>query len=90
MSASISDPFVLSTYDLSDRFAQSEGPSHVFVTHQSAVGGREGEGYAAVTAQRDGIHVLDVRHTGFIHFAKRIVLRLRLTDIPFIFIRIGV
>lgn len=66
MSASISDPFVLSTYDLSDRFAQSEGPSHVYVTHQTAVGGREGEGYAAVTAQRDGIHVLDVRHTGFI------------------------
>lgn len=90
MSASISDPFVLSTYDLSDRFTPSEGPSHVYVTHQSAVGGREGEGYAAVTAQRDGIHVLDVRHTGFIHFANRIVLRLRLTDIPFIIIRIGV
>lgn len=75
MSASISDPFVLSTYDLSDRFAQSEGPSHVFVTHQTAVGGREG--YAAVTAQRDGIHVLDVRHTHWIYtLYEKTLLRL--------------
>jgi hypothetical protein len=61
MSASIADPFVLSTYAL-PKTASSAG--HVFATH-CAIPGRS-EPLVVVTAQADGVHILDVSSRLFI------------------------
>jgi hypothetical protein len=65
---SINEPFVLSTYAASQRLqkkSKSEGnklklPANIFATHTA---GRS-DGYATVTVQADGVHVLDVRFHG--------------------------
>lgn len=65
--ASISEPLVLSTYGTSQQFSDSKadgkkqkGLSSIFATHEKASG--SSDGYATVTVQADGIHILDVSH----------------------------
>lgn len=64
--ASISEPFVLSTYGTSHQLPRTvtnkktKGPASVFATHETASG--SSDGYATITAQADGIHILDVRN----------------------------
>jgi hypothetical protein len=61
---SISEPFVLSTYAASHRLPRKNKadsntfklPADIFATH---VAGRS-DGYATMTVQADGVHVLDV------------------------------
>ncbi|OCH94292.1 hypothetical protein OBBRIDRAFT_770017 [Obba rivulosa] len=67
MSASISDPFLLSSYALPSRARQSSAPStsagpsrSIFATHSHVREGDKSEGYVTVAVQGDGIHVLDV------------------------------
>lgn len=65
MESSIGEPFVLSTYATSQRLPKSSGgkkqktSANVFATHEKASG--SSDGYATVTAQADGVHILDVR-----------------------------
>lgn len=64
MESSIGEPFVLSTYATSQRLPKSAGKkqktsANVFATHEKASG--SSDGYATVTAQADGVHILDVR-----------------------------
>ena len=61
ITTSINEPFVISTYAASYRLpkkSNSEGksPANIFATHAA---GRS-DGYATVTVQADGVHVLDV------------------------------
>ncbi|KAG5648709.1 hypothetical protein DXG03_000056 [Asterophora parasitica] len=65
VNASISEPFVLSTYGTSQQLPktgteskQNWGLASVFATHEKASG--SSDGYAIVTAQADGIHALDI------------------------------
>ncbi|KAF8076806.1 hypothetical protein FPV67DRAFT_1472732 [Lyophyllum atratum] len=65
VNASIGEPFVLSTYGTSQQLPKSgagskkqRGPANVFATHEKASG--SSDGYATVTAQADGIHLLDI------------------------------
>ncbi|KAI0053667.1 hypothetical protein FA95DRAFT_1481422 [Auriscalpium vulgare] len=62
MAASISEPFALSSYDVSKRFAYGKyaenKPASLFVTHDH--GGGAKEGYATVAVPGDGVHVLDI------------------------------
>ncbi|TFY73214.1 hypothetical protein EWM64_g10798, partial [Hericium alpestre] len=65
MSAAISDPFLLSSYDVSKRFApgQSAGASgksayNLYVTHHHSRTGQDG--HATVAVHGDGVHILDV------------------------------
>ncbi|KAG6856986.1 hypothetical protein H0H87_011080 [Tephrocybe sp. NHM501043] len=63
--ASISEPFVLSTYASSKQLPKSgsggkkqRGLTNVFATHGKASG--SSDGYATVAAQGDGVHVVDI------------------------------
>jgi hypothetical protein len=62
MDATISEPFVLSSYSLSQRLpkstAEAQTPSNVYATYDNGSG--SSDGYVTVTAQGDGVHVLDV------------------------------
>ncbi|KAF9461998.1 hypothetical protein BDZ94DRAFT_1262189 [Collybia nuda] len=66
MESSIGEPFLLSTYATSQRLQKSAGrkgkkqklSANVFATHEKASG--SSDGYATVTAQADGIHILDI------------------------------
>ncbi|TFY66636.1 hypothetical protein EVG20_g4452 [Dentipellis fragilis] len=65
MSAALGDPFLLSSYDVSKRFASSSSShSNVYVTHHRA---RAGEGYATIAVHGDGVHVLDVSDMHLVH-----------------------
>ncbi|KAF7353680.1 hypothetical protein MVEN_01052900 [Mycena venus] len=66
MDASIGEPFHLASYGLAQRpqkskaAAKSQRPSaHVFATHEKIASGSR-DGYVTVTAQGDGVHVLDL------------------------------
>ncbi|KAF5387687.1 hypothetical protein D9615_000759 [Tricholomella constricta] len=65
VNASISEPFVLSTYGASQQLPKSgtgskkqRASASVFATHENVSG--SSDGYATVTAQADGIHILDI------------------------------
>ncbi|GLB34213.1 hypothetical protein LshimejAT787_0110970 [Lyophyllum shimeji] len=65
VSASIGEPFVLSTYGTSQQLAKSGAGSKkkraradVFASHEKAPG--SSDGYATLTAQADGVHVLNI------------------------------
>ncbi|KAH0588051.1 hypothetical protein H2248_006781 [Termitomyces sp. 'cryptogamus'] len=65
VSASINEPFVLSTYSSSQRLSKNasssknqQGHPSVFATYGKASG--SSDGYATVAAQADGVHVLDI------------------------------
>ena len=65
MDATIGEPFLLSSYSISQRLPKSaasgkarQTPSNVYATHDS--GSRSSDGYVTVTAQGDGVHVIDV------------------------------
>lgn len=67
MSASISDPFLLSSYALPARSQQQSAPStsagpsrSLFATHTHVRATDRSEGYVTVAVQGDGVHVLDV------------------------------
>ncbi|KAG6916469.1 hypothetical protein DXG01_006663 [Tephrocybe rancida] len=57
--ASISEPFVLSTYATSSSSSKKQGGlSNVFATYEKASG--SSDGYATIAAHGDGVHVLDI------------------------------
>ncbi|KAG5635014.1 hypothetical protein H0H81_012717 [Sphagnurus paluster] len=63
--ASIGEPFVLSTYGTSQKLprasvtiSKKREPASVFATYGKASG--SSDGYATVTAQADGVHILDI------------------------------
>ncbi|KAG6861980.1 hypothetical protein C0995_009164 [Termitomyces sp. Mi166 len=65
VSASVNEPFVLSTYSSSQKLAKSASGSKkqrghpcIFATYEKASG--SSDGYATVAAQADGVHVLDI------------------------------
>ena len=63
MSTTIGEPFLLSSYGLSKSLPKytgdlNRGPSYVTVTF--ADGTKGSDGFATITAQGDGVHVLDV------------------------------
>lgn len=63
MSAAINEPFLLSSYGLSKSLPKgtgelNRGSTYVFSTHGNGL--KSVDGYATVTAQGDGVHVLDV------------------------------
>ncbi|KZT05551.1 uncharacterized protein LAESUDRAFT_655546 [Laetiporus sulphureus 93-53] len=72
MSASINDPFLLSSYALSPRLARptptsssSETPSsrqcsHLLVNHRHTLSNEKDDGLVTVAVQGDGVHVLDL------------------------------
>lgn len=78
VNASINEPFLLATYGTPQRLSKSGSGSkkqkpltNVFATHGKASG--SSDGYATVTAQADGIHVLDVRPIFRVYFSKRFI-----------------
>lgn len=66
MSASISDPFLLSSYALSARHSRhassssSQQLAHVLATHKHGSGSDKTDGMVTIAVQGDGVHVLDV------------------------------
>ncbi|KAI0068609.1 hypothetical protein BV25DRAFT_1792127 [Artomyces pyxidatus] len=62
MNATISDPFLLSNYDVSKRFSTGKGVdplrANLYVSHHRPSGAKEG--YATVAVHGDGVHVIDV------------------------------
>jgi hypothetical protein len=60
---SIGDPFVLASYALpkasSSKQKETRRSEHLNVSYSSA--GSSKDGYVSVTAQNDGVHVIDVR-----------------------------
>jgi hypothetical protein len=65
MDATIGEPFLLSSYTISQRLQKAaasgkarQTPANVYATHENGSG--SSDGYVTVTAQGDGIHVLDV------------------------------
>ena len=67
VNASINEPFVLSTYATSQLLSKKSKAerkkatlANIFASH---VAGRL-DGYATVTAQAEGVHILDVRFYG--------------------------
>ncbi len=62
MESSIQEPFSLSTYATSKRLqkkSQKGGKSSLYASHTTAP--TSSDGYVTVTAQGDGVHILDVR-----------------------------
>jgi hypothetical protein len=62
MHATLSEPFLLSTYGLPKRSFNgiselNRGPSYIYLSHSKA---KSSDGYATIAAQGDGVHVLDV------------------------------
>ncbi len=68
MSIAIGEPFLLSSYDIPWR-ELSGSPSHhgIYVTHgpSGVAKAKSREGFATVTVQGDGVHVLDVMSSLF-------------------------
>lgn len=63
MSATINEPFLLSSYGLSKSLPKNTGElnrSSTYVCSTHGNGLKNLDGYATVTAQGDGVHVLDV------------------------------
>jgi hypothetical protein len=63
MSATISEPFLLSSYGLSKNLPNcvgelKRGSSYVHSTHEN--GSKNSDGSATITVHGDGVHVLDV------------------------------
>ncbi|KAJ7722274.1 hypothetical protein DFH07DRAFT_857014 [Mycena maculata] len=63
MDASIGEPFLLASYGAAQRFQKSKATgksnANVYATHEKIASGSS-DGYATVTAQGDGVHVLDL------------------------------
>lgn len=65
MATAVNEPYLLSSYTLPKRFTQpsSKSFSNVYATYQHA-STSTAEGHVIVTAQGDGVHILDVsRHS---------------------------
>ncbi|KAI9467106.1 hypothetical protein BJY52DRAFT_1236476 [Lactarius psammicola] len=63
MSIAIGEPFLLSSYDIPWRELSRSSSHHgIYVTHgpSSAAKAKSREGFATVTVQGDGVHVLDI------------------------------
>ncbi|KDQ64213.1 hypothetical protein JAAARDRAFT_219567 [Jaapia argillacea MUCL 33604] len=60
--ATISDPFLLASYDVSQRYKIQNKPgecsSHVFASHHPSP--NSGDGWVTTTVQGEGVHVLDL------------------------------
>lgn len=61
MSIAVSEPYLLSSYTLPKRVSRSGSKSfaNAYATHHQATT-NTADGYVTVTAQGDGVHVLDV------------------------------
>ena len=68
MSIAIGEPFLLSSYDV-PLWESSGSRSHhgIYVAHESSSGAKakSREGFATVTVQGDGVHVVDVKSSLF-------------------------
>ncbi|KAI0268165.1 hypothetical protein BC834DRAFT_933308 [Gloeopeniophorella convolvens] len=61
MSAVVGEPFLLSSYDSLRRSASAVQPhQNVYVSHHRPSSSRAKEGFATITVNGDGVHVLDV------------------------------
>ncbi|KAF7359249.1 hypothetical protein MSAN_01267200 [Mycena sanguinolenta] len=72
MDASIGEPFHLAGYGVSQRLQKSKARSqrptaNIFATYEKTASGSR-DGYVTVTAQGDGVHVLDVCSSNFYVF----------------------
>jgi hypothetical protein len=75
MDASIGEPFHLASYGVAQRLQKSKPAAksqrlaaNVFATHEKIASGSS-DGYVTVTAQGDGVHVLDVCTSDFYEFS---------------------
>lgn len=66
MDASVGEPFLLANYGVAQRLKKSKAAgktqppgANVYATHEKIASGSS-DGYVTVTAQGDGVHVLDV------------------------------
>ncbi|KAF8272086.1 hypothetical protein EI94DRAFT_1567074 [Lactarius quietus] len=63
MSIAIGEPFLLSSYDIPSRVSSGSRSHHgIYVVHEPSSGAKakSREGFATVTAQGDGVHVVDI------------------------------
>jgi hypothetical protein len=64
MSIAIGEPFLLSSYDIPWRESSGSQSHHgIYVNHEpsGAAKAKSREGFATVTVQGDGVHVVDVK-----------------------------
>ncbi|KAJ7460953.1 hypothetical protein B0H11DRAFT_2315486 [Mycena galericulata] len=66
MDATVGEPFLLASYGVAQRLQKSKAAgksqsssAHLYATHEKIASGSS-DGYATVTAQGDGVHVLDL------------------------------
>ncbi|KAJ7491244.1 hypothetical protein FB451DRAFT_1514944 [Mycena latifolia] len=59
MDASIGEPFLLASYAVAQRPQKSKSTANIYATHEKFASSSS-DGYVTVTAQGDGVHVLDL------------------------------